>query len=292
MRGIATFVSVIAIGAGGAGAVAAQTAPSRETSGGWALGIAGQVDDSSNDSLLATINWGVTPATWLSFSAGRSRSPSERAGVQADTLVASIDQRLEKVGYSLELERWGDADALETDDVRASVYFERDRWRFDVAYEMRDLDIPFTLTGPLGNTVRRRAEVSGDSLSLDARVNLAQRWRLFLGAAEYDYERQLNLLPRIDRLNLLGTSTLTLANSLIDHERSAGVEHDLGRMVLSLRFATDESAVDGTRFDTTEAALLVPAGRRMDVEVNVGRGRSELADTGWYGGILLLLYGG
>ena len=48
---------------------------------------------------------------------------------------------------------------------------------------------------------------------------MAEHWQLYLGLAEHDYERNLNVLPRIDSLNLLSTSTLTLANSFLDHER-------------------------------------------------------------------------
>jgi hypothetical protein len=274
------------------GPVAAQP-PERDASGAWVLGFAGQVDEQSSDSVLATVNWGVTPTTWLSFSAGRSSSPADRADVEADTLVASIDHRFDKVGFTLELEHWGDPDALETEDLRGSVYFDRARWRVDLAYATRDLEIPFTLTGPLGNTLRRTAETSSDSVGVDVRVNLNELWRLYLGVTEYDYEsrRALQIIPRIDRLNLLSTSTLTLANSLIDHERSIGIERDIRRMVFNLRFATDESAIDGSSFETTDVALLVPAGARMDIEVNVGRGRSELAEAGWYAGVLLLIYG-
>jgi hypothetical protein len=273
-----------------AGSASAAPAQVRDTSGSWALGLAGQVDENSSDSLLATINWGVTPATWLSFSAGRSTSPADRADVQADTFVAAVDHRFDTVGFTLEFERWGDSAALETEDLRGSVYFDRERWRFALAYETRDLEIPFTLTGPLGNTLQRRAELSAESYGIDLRVSLGEQWRLFLGATEYDYERNLSLIPRIDRLNFLSTSTLTLANSFVDHERSIGVERDIGRKVLSARVATDRSAIDGSKFETLDAALLLPIGSRMDLEFNVGSGRSDLADAGLYAGVLFLLY--
>jgi hypothetical protein len=273
-----------------AGSASAAPAQVRDTSGSWALGLAGQVDENSSDSLLATINWGVTPATWLSFSAGRSTSPADRADVQADTFVAAVDHRFDTVGFTLEFERWGDSAALETEDLRGSVYFDRERWRFALAYETRDLEIPFTLTGPLGNTLQRRAELSAESYGFDLRVSLGEQWRLFLGATEYDYERNLSLIPRIDRLNFLSTSTLTLANSFVDHERSIGVERDIGRTVLSARVATDRSAIDGSKFETLDAALLLPIGSRMDLELNLGSGRSDLADAGLYAGVLFLLY--
>ena len=92
-----------------------------------------QVDDESNDSLLATFNWGVTEGTWLSFTAGRSSSPADRANIDADTLVASVDHSFGTVGVALEIERWGDEDALETSDWRGTVYYEPERFRIGVA---------------------------------------------------------------------------------------------------------------------------------------------------------------
>jgi hypothetical protein len=273
--------------------VAGAQAPSGHDAGGlWALGLAGQVDEYSNDSLLGTVNWGVTADTWLSFSAGRSTSPADRADVRADTLLAAVDHRFETVGFSFEIERWGDPESLETDDLRGTVYIQRLDWRIAFRYGSRDIHIPFTLTGPLGGTLQRTARVGADSYGLDARVSLAERWRLYLGFTEHGYERDLALLPRIDRLNLLSTSTLTLANSFLDHERSIGVERDLGRTLLNVAFTTDQSAIDGSSFDTLEVGVLIPMARRIDLEIDVGHGRSELAESGWYGGLLFLLYGG
>ena len=257
----------------------------------WALGVAGQVDDGSSNSFLTTFNWGVAQSTWLSFSAGRSRSPVERADVSAETLVAGLDHRFGLVGVTFQMERWGDSDALESADWRGSFYIQGQRLRIALEHEQRDIDIPFTLTGPLGGTVQRTAQLSADSLGMSMRVQPAERWHLYFTAAEHDYERDLALLPRVDRLNLLSTSTLTLANSFIDHERSLGFEREFGRSVLNVSFTSDRSAIDGSKFETVNAGVLFPISRRMDLEVNLGSGRSDLLDAGLYGGLLLLIYG-
>ena len=84
---------------------------------------------------------------------------------------------------------------------------------------------------------------------------------------------------------------MTLANSFIDDERSLGAELALERSLLNFRFATDRSAIDGSRFETFDAAVLVPLGGRVDLEINVGRGRSDFFDAATYGGLLFLVYG-
>jgi hypothetical protein len=158
--------------------VFAQSSPADDARGGWMLGVGAQADEEGGDSLLANVYAGVGSRTWLTFVAGRSTSPEERADIKAETLAIGIDHKLDAVGFTFDVERWGDADALETDDLAASVYLDRERWRIDVGYETRDLEIPFTLTGPLGGTLRRDAQVDGDSVSVDARVALGERWQL------------------------------------------------------------------------------------------------------------------
>lgn len=275
----------------GTGTAAAQIARNDDVRGSWMLGLGAQMDEDEGDSLLGTLYVGVGSSTWLTFIAGKSSSPADRADIEADTLAIGIDHRFEDVGFTLEAERWGDSGALETRDLRGSVYFDRDRWRIGFGYDARDIDIPFTLIGPLGGTLGRTAQISADSVSIDARIALAERWQLYLGLAEHDYERNLNLLPRIATLNLLSTSTLTLANSFLDHERYVAIERRFGEVSLNVRLATDRSAIDDSKFDTLEAAVLLPIGSRVDLEVNVGSGRSELFDAGVYGGLLFLIYG-
>jgi hypothetical protein len=148
------------------------------------------------------------------------------------------------------------------------------------------------VTGPLGGVFRRTVDVRADALSFDASVALAERWRVYLGLKEFDYERNLSVLPRIASLSWLSASTLTLANSFLDHDRWIEVERALGRAtLLNVRFATDLSALDRSELDTLEASLLFPVGRRFDLEVNLGKGRSDLFDTGLYGGVLFMIYG-
>jgi hypothetical protein len=133
--------------------------------------------------------------------------------------------------------------------------------------------------------------VDAHGVAVNARVSPADGWQLYFGATEYAYERDLAVLPRIQALNLLSASTLTLANSFIDHARMVGAEREIGRTVLNVSYTRDESAIDGAEYETFNAALMFPVGARFDLEVNVGNGRSDPFGSGLYGGLLLLIYG-
>ena len=272
--------------------VAQDARPALEpTAGTWMLGLAAEGDENSNDSMLATVNWGVTPATWLNFTTSRSTSSSSRADVKADSIVVGVDHRFESVGIAFSAEDWGDHGVLETRDYRGSLYVDRERFRVAVTYEDRSIDIPFTVTGPLGRQFSRTVNVPAHGVALDARVTPAPLWKIYLSAGDYDFERDLSALPRIARLNLLSTSTLTLANSFVDRVRMIGMQRELGAVEFDLSFMRDRSAIDGSILDTTSAAVLFPVGRRFDLEVQVGDGRSDLFGTGLYAGLSFLVYG-
>ena len=274
-----------------AAAASAQTTGSDDVRGAWMLGVGAQAGEDDGDSLIGTLYVGVASSTWLTLIAGQSSSPADRADIEADTWVIGVDHRFDRVGFTLEAERWGDPDALETEDLAGSVYFNRGRWRLGFRYETRDIEIPFTLTGPLGGTLRRDAQLSGESVGADARVAIGERWQLYLGLMEHDYDRNLNVLPRIDSLSLLSTSTLTLANSFLDYQRYVAFERELGQVLLNARITTDRSALDGSEFETAEVGVLFPILNRVDLEINVGNGRSDFFEAGWYGGLLFLVYG-
>jgi hypothetical protein len=271
----------------------AQTTPALDEDGPrWMFGLGAQADEQGSDSVLGNLSVRVGARTWLTLVAGTSSSPTDRADIEADALAFGLDHRFDKVGFMLEAERWGDAGALESKDLSGSVYLDRERWRLAFGYERRDIEIPFTVTGPLGNTFSRTVDVPADGLSVTASVALAERWRMDFGLREYDYERNLSLLPRIANLSWLSTSTMTLANSFLEHERWLSVERTLGQAsVLNVRAAADRSAIDGSKLETIEASVLFPIGSRFDLEVNLGSGRSDFFDAGVYGGLFFLIYG-
>lgn len=258
----------------------------------WALGLAGQLDDESNDSLFATFNWGVAENTWLSFIAGRSHSPRERADVSVQTLSASVDHRVGTIGLTFEVERWGDRGAVESDDLNASVYFQGDRLRVGVQRERRDIDITFSTLGQLDRIIQRKVGLTADGTGLSLGVQLADNWHLYLAGMNYDYSRNLSLLPRVRDFNLLSGSTLTLANSFLDVEATLGLEVETGNRIINLSVTSDRSAVDRSRLTSFNAAVLFPVSRRIDIEVNIGKSDSDLVDSSVYGGIMLLIYGG
>jgi len=256
----------------------------------WVVGLSGQFDDDSNDALLTTLDLGIRDATWLSFAAGRSRAKGP--GVVADVLEAGVDHRFGLVGMSFSLERWGDSGDLETTDVVGSIYFQGERFRIGIEREERDIDVYYTLPPIFDRPDVLTAALSSNGTGVALRIGLAERWQLYGSWMDYDYSRNLALLPRIASLNLLSSSALTLANSFLGESAAAGLEWTWGERLLNFSVSRDESAIDGSRFRSFDAAFLFPVGLRMDLEINLGRMEADVASSELYGGVLLLIYGG
>lgn len=275
------------------GTARAQEGPDSDSARPWVLGLAAERDDDQSTSLLASFNWSVADDTWLTFAAGRAHSPSDRADVTARVLVAGIDHRFGRLGFRVEAERWGDPEALESTDLTGALYVQGERFR--LAYERVERDVGIEvaeLTRDFDRALSRTVGVDARGDGLRFRIDLADRWRAYGGYLEYDYSRDLSVLPRIDALNLLSASTLTLAGSFVDEDRRLGLEWETRRAIVNFVYARDRSAVDRSELESLDAAVLWPLAPRIDIEVNVGKSESSLAPDGWYGGILLLIYGG
>jgi hypothetical protein len=276
---------------GGSPALAQETV-SEEAFRPWAIGLTLQTDEAQSESFYTTFNWGVAENTWLFFTAGQSKSPVGRADIKTKDLSAGIDHNFGLLGASFEVEQWGEKDAVESFDYRGSVYLHGDRYRVGFDLERRDIDLTFSIPGPRDRLIRRQTDLTGDGSGIFFRADLTDWWRVYGSAREWDYSRNLAVLPRLDAFNLLSSSTLTLANSFLENDRRLGFEWRAGRNLINLSFGRNRSAVDRSELESINASILFPVSYRMDLEFNLGRSTVELFEPSVYGGVLLLIYGG
>jgi hypothetical protein len=256
----------------------------------WMLLLAALVDEESYDNLFAAFNLGITDSTWLSLSAGRSRAPSTEASVSADLFSLGIEHNFGPVGFVLATDRWGDENALESEDWREEIFVANGRFRVALLLEQRDIDIFFS-GGILEPGLRRRG-IDADGIGLGGRLRVGRLWRLYGSWMDYDYPAGIRLIPRAENLDLLGESAATLAYSLVDRSARVGIERAVGRKLVNLDLGSDRSAVDGVALDSLSAGVLWPVGRRLDLEVHLGTSRAAGDESSLYGGLTLIVYGG
>ena len=258
----------------------------------WAIGLAAQTDENHSQSFYTTFNWGVAADTWLFFSAGQSTSPAELADISTSDLLGGIDHSFGLIGISFEAGQWGKKDEVESFDYRGSVYLHGDRFNVGLERERREIDLTFSILDPLGRPVSATTALTGDGTGIFFRADLTDWWRVYGSAREYEYSRNLALLPRLDVFNFLTSATLTLANSFLEDDYRFGFEWRAGTKLISLSFGRNRSAVDLSELRSVSASVLFPISYRMDLEFNLGRSSSDFFEPSVYGGVLLLIYGG
>ncbi|MDX1563304.1 MAG: hypothetical protein R3305_10275 [Gammaproteobacteria bacterium] len=258
----------------------------------WLLMLAGLRDDDSFETALASVHVGATDATWLSFTAGKSRAPSAEQDVVADILEFGIEHDFGPVGLSLSAERWGDDNNLEASDWHGGLFFGDERYRVEFVYESRDIDIYFSGAGAPILTDLRKVRVDADGVGINWRFRINPVWQGYGAWMNYDYPRGVRLLPRAERLDLLNASTVTLAYSFIDEYKTIGFEREFGLKLFSFNYSQDKSTFGGDPLDSVGASMLWPVAPRVDFEFSLGRSDSGSFGSTYFGGVTLLIYGG
>jgi len=279
----------------------------------WMLGVSAQVDDLNSDSLYATFNWGVTEKTWIYLSAGSSHYKDRLDELSTQSFLAGFDHLFGRFGFSADVEAWGDSETVESTELRATVHFGGERYRFYLEMEGQDI----TLSPLRSDNIS--LDVAGTGVGARLRVNLTDSWRLFLRGVSYDYEWSGASLPNrdsltdfcadavalaascerlqtfvtlLERRNLFAQSSLA-NNSFVDSELSMSMEWDVGTKLIGLNYRKDR-AIDRDRSESQSlsGSILFPINYRMDLELNLGRSESDIFRSSTYAGVFFLLYGG
>ena len=171
---------------------------------------------------------------------------------------------------------------LETTDFSGSRLLDRrDRWRIGFGYEHRNIEIPFTVTGPLGRTFSRTVDLAADGLSFDANVTLAERWRLYVGLEELRLrarsrraapDRELELSQRVH-----ADAREQLPRPRPLHRRQARFRPSDGAELAPGEVTNPRSTAP--RSKRLKRPCCFRSVRRVDLEVNLGQGRSDFFKT-------------
>ena len=258
----------------------------------WMLALSALRDEDAYEHLIGSFHLGLRQETWLSVAAGRSRAPSVETDVRAGLASIGLEHDFGPVGLSLTAERWGDADNLETRDWVGKVFFGSERFRIELVRELRDIDVYFSGAGAPVATDLRRIGLEADGVGIVWRYRFGPNWRTYGSWTSYDYPRRMRLIPRADRLDLLSTSTVTLAYGFVDYYATLGLERTFGRKTVNFDYSQDESAIDGGKLNGFSGSVLWPVAPRLDLEFRLGSSRSDGFGSSVYGGLTLLVYGG
>lgn len=239
---------------------------------GYVLGGGAESDSASGRALSLFADVGIAEKTWLTGAFARMQTGGELGGLDTIYADAGLDHWFEPLGVRASAAYWGDADILDSADLRGSLYFRNERASLSLDYERRDFD--FTVVAPLTDA-RRTAEFQADGFGLSSRIAAGDTVSFYAGGMSYEYSRDISLQPDIDVLRVLSTSRLSLMNSLIDYRYNVGIGFEFGLQSIDLRMETWQTAVDQGRVNSIAMGFLTPVADRSDMEFRFAYDESE-----------------
>jgi hypothetical protein len=239
---------------------------------GYILGLGAAADSEDGRALSAFGDFGIRDDTWLSATIGSTETESLAGGFSTRFADVGIDHYFDPVGLRIGVAYWGDSSILDSDDVRASLYYRDEIVSFSVDYERRNFDFVFGANLPRGE---RKAEFEADGWGMTNRLQFGDRLVFRLSGMFYEYSRDIRIQPDIDALRFLSASRLSLINSLLDHRLNAGVEYRFGLRSVDFSVGSWKTAVDQGKVDSFAVGFLTPMSDRTDIEFRLSLDDSE-----------------
>ena len=239
---------------------------------GYVLGVGAAADTEDGRAISAFGDFGIGENTWLSGTFGSTETNGIAGGFSTTFADVGIDHYFNPVGIRISGAHWGDPDILDSDDVRAALYYRDDIASFSADYERRNFDFVFR---SLLLDERRKAEFHADGWGLTSRIQFSDRITVRLSGMHYGYSRDIRIQPEIDVLRFLSASRLSLINSLIDYRINAGMEFRFGLRSIDVSAGSWKTAVDQSKVDSYTIGFLTPMSDRTDIEFRLSFDDSE-----------------
>lgn len=255
---------------------------------GYVLGFGAEGDTSDGRAASAFADIELSEKTWLSITG----STAQVDGVISDSSTAfadaGIDYWFEPVGIRLGISYWGDADILDSNDIRTSLYLRGEPGSISLDYERRNFEFDLQSDLLRGITVKFDA----DGIGLSTRLDAGESVSLSLGGMSYDYSRNLRVQPDIDVLRFLSISRLSMINSLIDYRVNAGIEFRMGLRSIDVTAGRWQTAMDGGTVESFSVGFLTPVSDRTDMEFRLSFDDSEFFGSTTAFSFYLYYFGG
>ena len=110
---------------------------------GYILGIGAAADTDDGRAFTAFGEFGIGENTWLSATIGSTETDAQAGRFSTTFADVGIDHYFNPIGIRLSGAYWGDSSILDSEDVRASLYYRDDIASFSADYERRNFDFVF-----------------------------------------------------------------------------------------------------------------------------------------------------
>ena len=168
---------------------------------GYILGIGAAADSEDGRAFTAFGDFGIGDNTWLSATIGSTETDAEAGRFSTTFADVGIDHYFNPIGIRLSGAYWGDSSILDSEDVRASLYYRDDIASFSADYERRNFDFVF---GSILLQDRRKADASANRIPVPVVMPIDRS----AGCADNASAPKTNSVVRHDtsRLDIVGPS--------------------------------------------------------------------------------------
>lgn len=249
------------------------------------------IDADSEDGLTGTLvaDIGLTEKTWISaVYAGTDGDVSPQQSLNTKFADVSIDHSFDPVGIRIGVAYWGDSRVLDSDDLKAAIYWRGESASISLNAEQRNFEFDIFRDIALPT---QDVKFSADGVGLSGRFSLTDSLDLSLSGIAYDYDVDLRRAANRPIASLLSATRLSVINSLIDHRASIGLSIEQGEREWSFDVARWEGAVDAAVTQSYTARFLTPVGDRFDLELGLGVDDSDLYGSVTIFSVFLYFYG-
>ncbi|MBT8085212.1 MAG: hypothetical protein KJN72_08305 [Woeseia sp.] len=257
----------------------------RCTNAEYVVGLGADADTEDSHAFAALGSLGIGESSWLSATVSRNVSRSGTGNVETVYYDAGFDHHFDPLGVRFGIGYWGDADLLDSNDLRASLYWSVDKGSLSIDFERRAFDLTFR--SPL-LAQPRSVEFEADGIGFAARLQLSEVVSVLANGMRYDYSRNISLQPSVDVVRVFAVSRIGVTNSLLDERLSAGIEFAAGENVLDLRASSWRTAIFDDRVDSFSVGWLMPLTASSDLELRLSSddadafGRATQFSVFWY----------
>ncbi len=254
------------------------------------LGAGVEADSADGFAVSVLADVALADNTWLSGSAAHSGVDLPRRQ-RIDYLQAElgIDHFLDPIGIRAGVAYWGDADILDSTDVRASLYARSDEKSVSLDADYRDFDLNLPA---LDAQPRAGLGFRAKGLGLSARVAVNDRATLRVTGMHYDYSREFRVGDAARVTDLVTFSRISALSSLVEWRARAGLGIDAGKLRWQLDVSKWRGAVDDSDNAGVTLGVLMPMSPRTDIDVRLGYDDSDLYQSTTFLSVFVYFYGG
>lgn len=279
------------------------------------VAVSTQHDSADNNQTIAMLSHTLGRHAWARAGVGTSRIQQGNDSIEPTLGNIGFGLAGRQLTFAVDASRRKQGDRYQQRDWQGSLEWHNNRVSLGVDGLHRNTQVQGSVLVPDGQgnatSVSVAESLRGNGWGVHGRVNVTERFSLFAGMMDYDYDvhtRQSgtvtttatgsgllpgiinNVLanrPLLAQQLLVQTSGATREAAILRRSVNAGAGYRFGGATFTARYFNDKAFDSGDRIDTVELSAAVIAGEHWTLSPAVGHSQSDRVDGVTYGSLTI-----